>query len=413
MVGEGNEMTEEITKAQLILVGGRAIPNVLTILHQKPELVVAICSHQSVESDWPGLEKAIRKLHPSCRIFKPEPVDGFDLQEIQQRCEEELLKFPQAHWIFNITTATTIMSIGAYEVARKYSDKLSVQWYYLNTAGTRVVPFESKKLNEEMYFIKVQQYITAYNYGLREGTNIAHNKDRYQQKDWLSVSMELGKNFDKVALLKKVMQGWGGSPGKKKDDGEEPAKPYRITEDVSHEMDEFLEWLKSVGLLRKIKKDNDSKSVSVTLTEQQYKFLEGAWLELYAYQIVKSLDIFDNREWNKEIIDNDPDRQEKRVLQYNELDVSMTYKAQLLIIECKAGEAGAKSQTLDDIVNVVDGIGGRFVGKFLVTNQIIPDDDDFFIKAHNKRIYVVTCKDLPKLEEILREQTINPKYSRT
>lgn len=401
----------EVKKAQLILVGGRPIPNVLTILHQKPQVVVAIYSHQSVESDWPGLKKAIIKLHPSCKIVEPEPVDGFDLQQIQQRCEEELLRLPKAHWIFNITTATTIMSIAAYEVARKYSEKLTVQWYYLNTAGTRVIPIESVQLNKEIYFIEVQQYITAYNYGLREGTNIAHNKARYQQRDWLSVSMQLGKNFDKAVLLKEVMQGWSGSPGKIREDGEEPTKQYQINKNAPREVYDFLEELKSVGLIRKIQKDD--KGVSVTLTEQQYKFLEGAWLELYAYQTAKDLNIFDNCEWNKEIIDNDPDRQEKRVLQYNELDISMTYKAQLLIIECKAGKAGADSQTLDDIVNVADGIGGRFVGKFLVTNQTIPEENDFFIKAHKKGIFVVADKKLPELDTILREQTINPKYSRT
>jgi len=401
----------EVTKAQLILVGGRTIPNVLTILHQKPQLIVAICSHQSIKSDWPGFKKAIKKLHPDCKIVRPKSVDGFNLQQIQQRCEEELLKLPEAHWIFNITSATTIMSLAAYEVARKYSDKFSIQWYYLDTAGSRVLPLRSRKLNKEIYFIKVQQYITAYNYGLREGTSIAHNKDRYQQDDWLSMAMILGKYVDKAALLKEIMQGWSGSPGKRKDSGEEPAKPYLITRPESSDMYDFLEMLKSVGLLKKIQKDE--KSLKVTLTDQQYKFLDGAWLELYTYQIAKGLNIFDDCQWNKEIIDNDPDRQKKRVLQYNELDVSATYKAQLLIIECKWGEAGTRPQTLNDIVNVTEGIGGKFVGRFLVTNQTIPDGDDFFIKAHNKRIYVVTGKDLPKLNEILRQQTIKPKYSRT
>src|SRR5438874_2815278 len=112
-----------IMKAQLILVGGRPMPNILTIIHQEPEVIVAICSVESVKREWPGLKKAIENLLPLCDI-KEKVVDGYLLEQIEPACESELGKLPGEDWIFNITTATSIMSIGAYRVAERCSHKI-------------------------------------------------------------------------------------------------------------------------------------------------------------------------------------------------------------------------------------------------------------------------------------------------
>lgn len=44
-------------KAQLILVGGRPMPNILTLIHQEPELIIAICSSQSYKRNGLLLKK--------------------------------------------------------------------------------------------------------------------------------------------------------------------------------------------------------------------------------------------------------------------------------------------------------------------------------------------------------------------
>src|SRR5438128_2366681 len=101
-------------KALLILVGGRSsIPNVLTVIHQKPEVVVAISSIDS-HADFSQLHDIIKKILPSCTIEEMKPVDAFDLDEIKTRCEKALQKHTDAIWVFNVTAATTIMSIAAY-----------------------------------------------------------------------------------------------------------------------------------------------------------------------------------------------------------------------------------------------------------------------------------------------------------
>src|SRR5947208_2009926 len=107
-------------KAQLILVGGRAsIPNILTIIHQRPDVIVAVSSTES-KKDVPRLEQAIKVVHPTYQLEQVDPVDAFDFSQIYSVCEKAVKNHPDAEWIFNITTGTTIMSIAAYEVAMKY-----------------------------------------------------------------------------------------------------------------------------------------------------------------------------------------------------------------------------------------------------------------------------------------------------
>src|SRR5216684_1682823 len=104
-------------KAQIILVGGRPLPNNLTVIHENPEVIVALCSKESVNREWLELEQAIKRLSPTSYILEPKSVDAFDIEDIQKACELEFLKYPHADWIFNVTTATSLMTLGAYKAA--------------------------------------------------------------------------------------------------------------------------------------------------------------------------------------------------------------------------------------------------------------------------------------------------------
>src|SRR5437016_13796045 len=104
-------------KALLILVGGRPIPNILTVIHEQPEVIVPICSNQSVKEEWPELKQAIERLSPASTILEPDQVDAFVVEAIQKACELAFLRYPQADWIFNVTTATSLMTLGAYKAA--------------------------------------------------------------------------------------------------------------------------------------------------------------------------------------------------------------------------------------------------------------------------------------------------------
>ncbi len=410
-------------KALLILVGGRPLPNILTVIHENPEVIVALCSKESVNREWPDLKQAISRLLPLCPIKELDPVDAFDVITIQKTCEEELLGNCDADWVFNVTTATSLMTLGAYKAADKFREQygLSIKCWYLNTANTRVIPLVGEGRDDNIFSIKVVQYVTAYNYELQEG-NLKFYRGRYQKDDSLAIAKRLGKNPQEAYLLKQIMNEAAekGSPKRSKDGEEEIFKGgYKIEKCTSSEAYSLLEELEAAELLKNLRKD--SSGFHFTLSERQYAFLNGAWLELYVYKTAQDLGIFHDCQWNKEIVDNNPEREAKTALQYNELDVSMTYKAQLLIVECKTGKAGFESKTLDDLVTIADLVGGRFVGKLLVTNKSSSDDidprkelphNDFLKKAHRKGIYIVTREELPDMDKILFKQATDPKYSR-
>lgn len=421
-------------KALLLLVGGRPIPNVLTVIHEEPEVIIAICSIESVKREWLDLKPAIERLLPLCPIEEPSPVDAFDIVKIQETCEDQLRNYPDADWIFNVTTATSLMTLGAYKAAESYrsQQKKSIKCWYLNTANTRVIPLvDEDEIDEDrdkrIFSITVDQYVMGHNYNLLPG-NLNIYQACYLQDTWITIAKRLGRNPQEAYLLKQIMKEvektGNGSPGRANKGQAEIFKGgYKVEKCVSNEAYSLLKELETVGILKKLRQD--SVGLHFTLSERRYKFLNGAWLEMYVYETARELAIFDNYEWHQEIIDTNPERSKKSSLRYNELDVSMTYKAQLLIAECKTGKAGLETETLDDLVTIADLLGGKFVGKIVVTNQSSSDDrnpndtdeqkaisyKNFLTKADRKGIYVVTREDLPDLRKTLYELATDSKYS--
>src|SRR2546425_727572 len=108
-------------KALLILVGGRIIPNVLTILNEEPDLIVPIISKDEKKS-FERFETGIKALFAEKKHsfdWKKNwdasfQVEAFNLEDIKEKCLQAVDKHPGCEWIFNITSATTIMSLGAY-----------------------------------------------------------------------------------------------------------------------------------------------------------------------------------------------------------------------------------------------------------------------------------------------------------
>jgi len=386
---------ENITKAQLILVGGRAaVPNILTVIHQKPQVVIAVCSKES-QPDFPKLKEAINKILPDCIVEETtNSVDAFAPDDIKIQCEQALQKYPKAKWIFNITAATTIMSIVAYEVAKSYQQTC----WYLNTSQARIVTLSGQKGDESVFNITVDQYVTAYNRELIPGDL----EDRRSQSEvqWLPFACTLGQNPHYATTLKYVMSKVGkdkkGRPSKSE------TKEY-ILQNAPDEAYMLLTAAKQVGLLEDCWQDKFG-NIIFQLSYLQDKFLNGAWLEAYVWYQAKSIGIFQDHQWNQRVIEGKSK---------NELDVSMIYKAQLIIVECKTGEEAFESDTLYKLDSVANIFGGRFVGRLLVTSLYEKKpSQDFLAQADSRRIVVVTGEKLPYITTILEKEAKDPTYPR-
>ncbi len=123
----------ENKRALLTLFGGRAfLPIALLVLHEKPALVVPISSEQS-QRHLPQLQQAIRKFQTGSEIQSrfeaPKHIDAFEVQEIQDLCEKVIAQYPDMEWIVDITSGTSLMSLGAYRNVAKRK-------LHLSNAGT-------------------------------------------------------------------------------------------------------------------------------------------------------------------------------------------------------------------------------------------------------------------------------------
>jgi Domain of unknown function (DUF1887) len=387
-------------KAQPILVGGRPMPNILTILHQKPEIVIAICSVESVKKEWPGLKKAIKNLLPSCKI-KEKVVDGYLLEQIEPACESELGKLPKKDWIFNITTATSIMSIGAYRVAERCAHKIPVGCWYLDTARSRVISLVGQGGDEEIFKLGVDQYAAVYDCRLVPGS--LEGEREYCQQYWLPFTQILVDNPHNIDLLKEVVKKITNRKPKKEDGPKELDIP--VSSDAMYTL---LAKAFEFGLLGSLKRERGRIFFSISYL--QANFLEGPWLEAYVWHEAYKLSMFSDCLWNQKLVDGKKftDKDSK-----NELDVSMIYKAQLFIAECKSGVADAfDAEVLYKLDSVANPLGNQFVGKIVVTSLPIPDKndrnkykkfEDFKDKADERGILLVTRETLPNVGAMLRQ----------
>ncbi len=152
-------------KALLILVGGRQMPNLLMAQALQPEVIVPIASPEGKRDVWKNIESAINRLGES--IIEPKITDAIELSEIKRKCKEAISEFPDHEWFFNVTCATTVMSIGAFEVAKENN----LTAWYLDTNTRRVAVLSGQPPKTEIYSVKISDYLLSYGRKVGESGN--------------------------------------------------------------------------------------------------------------------------------------------------------------------------------------------------------------------------------------------------
>jgi hypothetical protein len=296
------------------------------------------------------------------------------------------------------------MTLSAYEAAKVScaTSGIATRCWYLNTARTRVIPLVGEGCDEHIFTIDVEDYATAYSRSLVAGD--LEDQRRYSEHYWLPFAQTLAKNPAFAALIKEVMSKiTNNRPGKL-------APKFYTLKNLPTETYELLEEAQRMDIVSQLKSNSDS-SVSFQLSYLQDRFLNGAWLEAYVWDAAKHLwdeergkALFDDCQWNQRVDDGNSK---------NELDVAMTYKAQLLIAECKTEEDPFSSTTLYKLDSVANILGGRFVGRLLITSTSKEKpSEDFLAQAKSRRIVVVTGDRLPDIATILKNEAIDSPFPR-
>src|SRR5260370_28826145 len=106
-------------KALLVVAGGRAAPDVLSLLWIQPQLVRVITSKEG----WP-YEQAfidIAQSLPECKIDVIHDVDAYELGTGKKACIEACQPYPNTEWdwTFTIGSSPKVTGIAAYEISKQ------------------------------------------------------------------------------------------------------------------------------------------------------------------------------------------------------------------------------------------------------------------------------------------------------
>ncbi|GIV92682.1 MAG: hypothetical protein KatS3mg056_1391 [Chloroflexus sp.] len=300
-------MTQQPT-ALLILIGGRQTPNILSAQHLRPQIIAPIASHEALR---PG--QAWDKIYPVLRIIggtilKPTVVNAFNLADVKAACNAVMNQYPQAHWVVNFTCATTIMSIGAYEVGR---DRGADVWYF-DTSGRQVVVLGGQPPAGDPYCLSVAEYLRIYQ---REA-----NPAPPPPQSWIELSRQMAQAPDEAIEFRDRLHAAGA---------EKKLNGSRWLNDISltPTMISWLPLMRNAGLVPDYVPQSNNLYKLHQTTQDFWRFFSGRWLEIFAWDAAMQAGCFDDCCYHLEmpITDNSAN---------NQLDLAATRAASLLIAEC-------------------------------------------------------------------------------
>ncbi len=393
-------------RALLILIGGRQIPNLLTAQYLKPDIIVPIASHEALRSGdaWSRIEPALRQLCPQGLEDPIEEdslrVDAFDIEAIHTACRNALNKYPEAAWVFNVTCATTIMSIGAYEVARQ----VGVSVWYLDTASRRVVTLVGTPPEENLYHLKVADYMDVY--GRRpEGSDAPDHQ-------LTSFAQRLAQQPQEAMAFRDALRNAGLNQKRS-------SAAHSGTIPSSSAFMDFCELAVEAGLISSYQ-SLPSQQIRCDITGSElWKYVDGDWLEVYAWSVARDAGCFDDYRHSLRlpIISSEETAS-------NEVDLAATHMASLLIAECKTEKEPFSVRHLTKLHAIAAMVGGDFVSRLFIASQSehfyrshpgrSQSYDNFCSQARAHQIVVVTGEQLSNLGEILRREAgADPKQRST
>lgn len=184
-------------------------------------------------------------------------------------------------------------------------------------------------------------------------------------EQWLPFVYFLVNEQENIDRLQDVLSRCGV---KQKEPGDQPRQyplPEKPPLNKTPELTRLLGEAGQVGLVNNVAEENGK--ISFELTSIQAHFLNGHWLEAYVWNEATKLGIFSDCRWDLELFYNGIAGNKPG----NQLDVSMIYKAQLFLVECKTGESDFfKKEVLDELDSTAQMLGKGFVGKFVVATWL-------------------------------------------
>lgn len=370
-----------MAKIMVSLLGGRPVPNMLAILHLKPDRLYIIVSEDSLGTGG-NYEKLINALPNPLRPSQPCTVKPYILAETIQQCETIADQHSSDHIIVVSASEPKTMGFGAYDVVKKLrAHGRDVDMCYLSREGLVWVFREAD--NVEPVRIGLKDYFASYGWNV---TSKPEPDERFQNLVALLVQ-NLSISHHLLCTLRSSDRGKGKRTNKN-----------HLNDDDFSVLRE-IEQLQIVSNVQQI----DTETRWTINSDDEAKFLlTGDWLEFYVYQIASRLKtaqgtpLFDECGWGVE------DTSGK-----GEIDFAGIVGGQMIIASCKT-EDSIRRTWFEELHSKMEQLGKGMCSALMVSsvsrsNRTDKDLADYEKWAQERQIVLVMAEDLTRLPDIFRK----------
>ena len=388
----------------ILLVGGRATPNVLGVLTYRPDAVEYVVSKDEPDR-YDDTRAVLAGIPQLAADAPPHWTNAFDVETIRAACAEAVAAHPGAEFIFNVTCATKVMAITAYEYARTHG------WpaIYINTANRCSIHLTGPVSEHRLILLQLEEYLACY--GRRPEKTFDFERLSVTRDQALMAARILTTGGQPANQLLTIIRRWGQGSGAR-------VVRTRGQHTVSTDVHEILDALVAQGLIRHPVELADGHMQWKIACDADFNYLCGTWLEVYVWdqanqcKDAKGQSLFDDVCFSLEIPGD---------VARKEIDVACMYQGQLLHCSCKTQSNPFKTAALDELRAVSSLIGGRFCTRLFVTNAFPPPESStgtrreferFLAQARDRETVVVTGDRLPAIGEELAQQAIRPTHRR-
>jgi hypothetical protein len=376
-------------KALLVVTGGRAVPNVLSLLWLQPRVVRVLLSEQGW--DYTEAFQGIATSLPECQIDILPNVDAYDFEACLHACLSACEPYPgdEWEWTFDITSAPKITGIAAYEIARQKGISC---WHADALRDRHVSLVKPVHVDTARFFrLTLEDYMKAqHRVWVRKG------KTTYREtvRQWADVARAFAHSADAIKLLK----------------GLRDKRPCDVLTFSAQEAGSpCLQLAIDLGLLAVERSSAGALTARFTSVEAAGFLGTGDWLEFYVWHeaISRGLADEDHCQWGYKILDGSVEK---------EFDLALMYKAQLMVAECKTDEKPfiSEKEYLHKLHAKANVLGGSYVCKLFIAAQRSGGGsyEAFHNQAGQYKIVVVTGEHLPEIGQILEKEATRPTYPR-
>ncbi len=371
------------------LLGGRPLPNVLSVLHLRPDRIYVVASQDSL-GEGGSYEKMVNALPKHLRPSRPYSVKPYNLQDTIRQCTVITNQHPEDEIIVVSASEPKIMSFGAYDVVKGLREQReNVEMCYVARDGLMWI-FQSAS-DIESVRIGLQDYFSSYGWNV---TSKPEPDERFKNLVKLLV-----QNLPIAHRLLHVLRSNDRGKGK---------RTISCRKSLNDQEFFLLLEIEQLQIVSNVQRTDSEAKWTINGDKEARFLLTGDWLEFVVYQLASQSGLFDECGWGVE------DLSDK-----GEIDFAGIFGGQMVIASCKT-EDRIKRAWFEELHSKVEQLGKGMCSAMLISSVSRNGGDPGTLKKYEKwaqerQIVLVMAEDLPQLPAILRkivegDQNVEPKH---